>query len=136
MLHFLIADDHAIMRQAIIQIVKDDWPDAFCGEAGDGSELIEKAKDAPWDIIISDISMPVLSGLEALVALRKSIPDIPVLMTSIHGDNSYALKSLRSGAAGFIPKMLIQTELVKAVLTVLSGKKYLTSEQAIQLGSL
>ena len=136
MLHILIADDHAIMRQAVIQILKDDWPDAFCGEAGDGSELVEKAGDAPWDIIISDISMPVLSGLEALVLLKNTFPRIPVLMTSIHGDNSYALKALRSGAAGFIPKSIIQLELIKAVQTVLSGKKYLTREQAIQLGSL
>lgn len=136
MLHFLIADDHLVMRQAIIQIIRDDWPDALCGEATDGAELVGKAKDAPWDIIISDISMPVLSGLEALSLLKRSIPHIPVLMTSIHGDNSYALKALRSGAAGFIPKTVIQVELVKAVYTVLGGKKYLTSEQAIQLGGL
>ena len=136
MLHFLIADDHFVMRQAIIQIVRDDWPDAFCAEAADGSELIAKAMDAPWDIIISDISMPALSGIEALGILKKTIPLVPVLITSIHGENSYALKAIRSGAAGFIPKTLIQVELVKAVLTVLSGKKYLTSDQAIQLGNL
>jgi two-component system invasion response regulator UvrY len=136
MLHFLIADDHFAMRQAIIQIVRDDWPDAFCVEAADGSELIAKAMDAPWDIIISDISMPSLSGIEALALLKKIIPQVPVLITSIHGENSYALKAIRSGAAGFIPKTLIQVELVKAVLTVLSGKKYLTSDQAIQLGNL
>jgi len=136
MLHFLIADDHDVMRQAIIQIVKDDWPDAFCGEATDGSELVSKATDAPWDIIISDISMPLLSGIEALVRLKKIIPDIPVLLTSIHGEHSYALKAFRNGAAGFIPKPLIQVELAKAVVTVLGGKRYLTSDQAIQLGSL
>ena len=136
MLHFLIADDHFVMRQAIIQIIKDDWPEAFCAEAANGSELVSKATDAPWDIIISDISMPSLSGIEALARLKKIIPDTPVLLTSIHGETSYALKAFRSGAAGFIPKPLIQVELVKAVITVLGGKKYLTSEQAIQLGSL
>jgi two-component system invasion response regulator UvrY len=136
MLHFLIADDHMVMRQAIVQIIKDDWPDAFCMEAGDGPELVSKATLAPWDIIISDITMPLLSGLEALAQLKKVTPHIPVLLTSIHTENSYALKAFRSGAAGFIPKPLIQVELVKAVLTVLSGKKYLTAEQAIQLGNL
>jgi len=124
------------MRQAIIQIVKDDWPDAICSEAGDGEELVRKATNAPWDVIISDITMPVMSGMEALVILKASVPHIPVLLISIHEDNSYALKALRSGAAGFIPKARIQVELVKAVHTVLSGKKYLTTEQAIQLGSL
>ena len=136
MLYFLIADDHVVMRQAIIQIVKDDWPDAFCAEASDGAELVSKATDAPWDIIISDISMPSLSGMEALAALKKIIPDTPVLLTSIHVENSYALKALRSGAAGFIPKTTIQVELAKAVLIALDGKKYVTPEQAIQLGSL
>jgi two-component system, NarL family, invasion response regulator UvrY len=136
MLQFLVADDHMVMRHAIVQIIKDDWPDALCAEAGDGSELINKATDAPWDIIISDISMPLLSGLEALVMLKKITPDIPVLLTSIHVEDSYALKALRSGAAGFIPKPLIQVELAKAVLIVLSGKKYLTAEQAIALGGL
>lgn len=136
MLHFLIADDHFVMRQAIIQIVKDDWPDACCAEAADGSELVGKATDAPWDIIISDISMPVMTGIEALTELKRIIPDTPVLLTSIHGETGYALKAFRCGASGFIPKPMIQEELVKAVLTVLEGKKYLTSEQAIQLGSL
>ena len=136
MLHFLIADDHKIMRQAIVQVIKDDWPDALCVEATDGPELVDKATDAPWDIIISDISMPSLSGLEALAVLRDRIPHIPILLTSIHTEKSYALKALRSGAAGFIPKPLIQVELTKAVITVLSGKKYLTEEQAIQLGNL
>jgi DNA-binding NarL/FixJ family response regulator len=105
-------------------------------EAADGPELIDKATDAPWDIIISDISMPSLSGLEALAILRTRIPHIPILLTSIHTENSYALKALRSGAAGFIPKPLIQVELARAVITVLAGKKYLTAEQAIQIGNL
>lgn len=136
MFHFLIADDHLVMRQAIIQIIRDDWPDAFCGEAVDGSDLVAKAADAPWDIIISDLTMPSLSGIEALPLLKEVLPNTPILLTSIHGENIYALKAFRSGAAGFIPKTLIQTELVKAMTTVLSGKKYLTGEQAIQLGSL
>ena len=136
MLRFLITDDHAVMRQAIIQIVRDDWPDAFCAEASDGEELVTKATQAPWDIIISDITMPVMTGMEALAVLKENVPHIPVLLISIHEDKSYALKALRSGASGFIPKTQIQVELVKAVHTVLSGKKYLTSEQAIQLGNL
>jgi two-component system invasion response regulator UvrY len=136
MLRFLIADDHFVMRQAIIQIIKDDWPDACCEEANDGSELVRKAADAPCDVIISDISMPSLSGLEALPVLKQIVPHIPVLITSIHGETGYALKAFRSGAAGFIPKPLIQVELVKAIGIVLSGKKYLTSDQAIQLGNL
>ena len=74
--------------------------------------------------------------MEALTMLKKIIPDTPVLMTSIHAENSYALKALRYGAAGFIPKTMIQVELGKAVLIVLDGKKYVTPEQAIQLGSL
>src|SRR5579883_1285232 len=104
MLRFLITDDHAVMRQAIIQIIKDDWPDALCAEAGDGEELVGKATKDPWDVIISDITMPVMSGMEALALLKEIVPHIPVLMISIHEDNSYALKALRSGAAGFIPK--------------------------------
>ncbi|HWB92709.1 MAG TPA: response regulator transcription factor [Puia sp.] len=136
MFHFLIADDHLVMRQAIIQIIRDDWPDAIFGEAADGSELVSKAADAPWNVIISDITMPLLSGIEALPLLKKIAPDTPVLLTSINGETSYALKALRSGAAGFIPKTVIQVELVKAMLTVMSGKKYLTGEQAIQLGGL
>jgi two-component system, NarL family, invasion response regulator UvrY len=136
MLHFLIADDHMLIRQAVLQIIRDDWPEAVCEEVGDGLRLVERATQAKWDIVISDISMPRMNGLDALNAIREKVPQLPVLIISIHTETRYALKALRSGAAGFIPKTLIQQELVVAIRTALSGKKYMSQELAILLGTL
>ena len=136
MLHFLVADDHMLIRQAVLQIILDDWPEAVCEEVADGIHLVERATQDNWDIVISDISMPNMNGLDALHAIRQKAPHLPVLIISIHTETRYALKALRSGAAGFIPKTLIQQELALAIRTALTGKKYMSQELAILLGTL
>src|ERR1700754_3431613 len=112
---FLIADDHPMMRQAIVQIILDDWPEALCEEVADGDGLLLRGEEQPWHLVITDISMPGKNGLEAMETIRRKVPHLPVLIVSIHSENRYALKALRSGASGFIPKPRIQQELVKAI---------------------
>jgi two-component system invasion response regulator UvrY len=134
MLNILIADDHKIMRLAIIQIITDEWQDALCSEAADGAEFLTKAIQEKYDLVISDISMPVMNGLEAVTAIKKKLPGLPVIIISIHSENRYAINALKAGASGFIPKPHIQYELIKAMRIILSGKKYMTDELAIQIG--
>ena len=102
----------------------------------DAEELIKKTIQSAWDIIISDLSMPGRSGLEALQQIKQIKPRIPVLILSIHPEEQYALRVLKAGAAGYLSKDLAPDELVNAVNRVLLGKKYITVTIAEKLASV
>lgn len=133
MLKILIADDHEIVRRGLKQILLEEFPDAKIDEAGDIDTLISKAVSETWDIVISDLSMPGGGGLEALLKIRKQVPELPVLIISIYPEDLYALRVLKAGASGYLNKNAASDELVKAVKRILSGKKYVTNGLVNQL---
>ncbi len=135
-MRFLIADDHTIVRRGLRQILLEGFPDAEIEEVPDAEELIKKTVQSDWDIIISDLSMPGRSGLEALQQIKQIKPKIPVLILSIHPEEQYALRVLKAGAAGYLSKDLAPDELVNAVNRVLLGKKYITVSIAEKLASV
>ncbi|HYC29098.1 MAG TPA: response regulator transcription factor [Chitinophagaceae bacterium] len=124
-LRILIADDHEVIRQGLRQILREEFPQAIIEEAADGDVLLEKATAANWDIVISDISMPGMSGMQALKRILQVHPELPVLIISIHPEDQYAHSVLKAGAAGYLCKDAAITELVKAVKKILSGEKYI-----------
>ena len=127
---FLIADDHHIVRKGIRKILIEAYPEAWAEEALTGSELLRKASSRDWSLIITDITMPGISGLEALKELKKTAPKIPVLILSMHAPGEYAFRAIKSGAAGYLTKDSAAEELILAVQTILKGKRYITSEVA------
>jgi two-component system, NarL family, invasion response regulator UvrY len=120
----LIADDHEVIRRGLRQILREAYPFSLIGEAENGEELVQKAVSEPWDVIISDIAMPVMNGFEALKAIRQQRPHIPVLILSIPSEDQYTTRALKAGAAGYLSKDAATEELVKAVEQVLSGRNY------------
>lgn len=135
MLRILIADDHTVVRKGLRQILLDEFPGAYIEEVADGSELIKNVMIGKWDVVVSDLSMPGRSGLEALQQIKLSLPDLPVLILSIHPEEQYALRALKSGAAGYLSKDTAPDELVKAVQKVLLGKKYISQAIAEKLAN-
>ncbi|MFZ1530241.1 MAG: response regulator transcription factor [Ferruginibacter sp.] len=135
-MRILIADDHIIVRRGLRQILLEGFPDAEIEEVPDAEELIKKTIQADWDVVISDLSMPGRSGLEALQQIKQIKPKIPVLILSIHPEEQYALRVLKAGAAGYLSKDLAPDELVNAVNRVLLGKKYITATIAEKLASV
>jgi two-component system, NarL family, invasion response regulator UvrY len=135
MLRILIADDHTVVRKGLRQILLDEFPGAEIDEVADGGELIKKVMAAKWDVVVSDLSMPGRSGLEALQQIKISHPDLPVLILSIHPEEQYAIRALKSGAAGYLSKDTAPDELVKAVQKVLLGKKYISQAIAEKLAN-
>jgi two-component system invasion response regulator UvrY len=133
MLRILIADDHTIVRTGLKQILLEAFPGALIGEAGDAETLLKKVFTAEWDVVISDLSMPGKSGLEALSEIKQQQPKLPVLILSIHSEEQYALRVLKAGASGYLNKDLAADELVKAVNRVLLGRKYITAAVAEKL---
>ena len=133
MLRILIADDHTIVRRGLKQILTEEFSNAVIDEVPDAEELIKKVMSEKWDVVVSDLSMPGRSGLDALQQIKSSFPDLPVLILSIHPEEQYALRALKSGASGYLSKDAAPDELVKAVKKVLLGKKYISQSIAEKL---
>jgi Response regulator containing a CheY-like receiver domain and an HTH DNA-binding domain len=135
MIRILIADDHIIVRKGLRQILLEEFPSAQIREVSDAEEMIKKIVGGKWDVVISDISMPGRSGLDALHQIKESRPNLPVLILSIHPEDQYAIRVLKAGASGYLNKGLAAEELVKAVRKVLSGKKYISAAVADKLAA-
>jgi two-component system, NarL family, invasion response regulator UvrY len=135
MLRILIADDHTVVRKGLRQILLDHFREAFIEEVADAENLISKIMTAQWDVVISDINMPGRSGVDALKQIRVIFPDLPVLILSIHPEEHYAIRVLKSGASGYLSKDSASDELVNAVQKVLLGKKYFSPYVMEQLAN-
>ena len=135
MLKILIADDHTVVRKGLRQILLDEFPAAEIGEVADAEELIKIVMAHRWDVVVSDLSMPGRSGMDALQQIKHSHPNLPVLILSIHPEEQYAIRALKSGASGYLSKDAAPDELVKAVQRVLLGKKYISQSIAEKLAN-
>lgn len=133
MLRILIADDHAIVRKGIIHLLLEKYPTAIIGEVSDAEDLIAKVMEQEWDVVISDMSMPGRSGLDALEQIKEISPQLPVLIMSMYPEDHYALRILKIGGAGFLGKETIHDDLIKAVETVRGGRKFITPSIAEKL---
>ena len=135
MIRALIADDHAVVREGIRRILEQAKDISVAGEAADGRELLALAAKGRWDILIMDLSMPGLSGLEALQEVRRLRANLPILILSMYAEDQYAVRALAAGASGYINKSSPPDELVKAIRTIVSGRRYISPEVAECLAS-
>jgi DNA-binding NarL/FixJ family response regulator len=135
MLRILIADDHAIVRRGLKDILLDAFPTAAIAEVCDAEELVQKVIKEQYDIVITDLSMPGRSGLEALQQIKAYDAKLPVLVLSVYPEEQYGVRVLKAGAAGYLNKDMAPEELVTAINRVLSGKKYITPVVAEKLAS-
>ena len=132
-IHVLIADDHAIVRQGLKQILSETEDLLVTGEADDGAEALNLARQQPWDVFLLDVSMPNRNGIDTLKQLKKEFPRLPVLILSMHPEEQYAVRALKAGASGYLTKQSAPELLVTAIRQVASGKKYLSPAVAQQL---
>ncbi len=128
MLRILIADDHAVVRKGLMQILTDAFNEIYIEEVADAEQMIHSVMNSKWDIVISDIHMPGRSGLDALKQIRHVYPNLPILILSLHPEDHYAIRVLKAGASGYLCKDSATDELVTAVQRILSGKKYFSSD--------
>lgn len=135
----LIADDHAIVRKGLIQLVKSLSQVSEIDEAENGYEVIEKYNNKSFDLVILDLSMPKKNGLDTLKELKAIDSKVRVLILSVYAEEQYAIRSFNSGASGYITKNTAPTELLNAIEQVLNGKKYISptlAEKLINLKSI
>ncbi len=131
----LIADDHAIVREGLKQILADTKDITVAGHAENGNEAIKLSREDLCDVLLLDISMPDRSGIEVLKQVKKESPQIAVLMLSMHREDQYAIRSLKAGASGYLNKQSAPAELVNAIRQVASGRKYISAALAQELAN-
>ncbi len=135
MTRVLIADDHAIFREGLRQILEDAADLEVVEEASRGQEVLDKIEKNEYDLILLDIAMPGLSGLDTLKLIKGRKPKMKVLVLSMYPEEQYAVRAIKAGASGYITKAGASEELLGAIRKVLSGGKYITSSVADKLFS-
>ncbi len=134
-MRILLADDHAVVRHGLKQILADEFERATFGEARNAQEALNLVWKEPWDVAVLDITMPGRSGLEVLREIKKSRPKLPVLVLSMHPENQFAVRVLKRGASGYMTKESAPGELVGAIKKVLEGGRYVSPSLAEKLAT-
>jgi two-component system invasion response regulator UvrY len=131
----LLADDHAVVRHGLKQILADEFKRASFGEARNAHEALDLIWKENWDVVVLDVTMPGRSGLEVLREIKKSKPRLPVLVLSMHPENQFAVRVLKRGASGYMTKESAPAELVGAIKKVLAGGRYVSTSLAEKLAN-
>ncbi len=125
-LRVLIVDDHTIVRQGLRKLLESEGDIEIVGEAADGRDAVAKAADLAPSVVLLDISMPGLNGLEAIRQIMKRSPKTRVLVLSMHKNEAYVLQALRHGASGYVLKESASEEIVTALRALGRGESYLS----------
>jgi DNA-binding NarL/FixJ family response regulator len=131
--NILIADDHAVVRRGLTQVLADECAGAIVGEAATGQEAVDAVRRQAWDTVLLDINLPDKNGLEVLKEIKAVRPDLPVLILSHHAEEQYAARAYKSGAAGYLTKDSAPEELSLAIRKVLAGGRYVSPSFAEQI---
>ncbi len=127
MIRILIVDDHAILRAGLRDMITDQPELEVVGEAGSAEEASGQIRQGlNVDLVLLDISLPGQSGLDFLRAIKSERPELQILVLSMHSERNFAVRVMRAGASGYVPKMAVPDELMKAIRTVGAGRKYIT----------
>ncbi len=130
MIKVLLADDHGIVRAGLRRIVEDSADMEVVAEAADGKEAIRQARKQALDVVVVDISMPGMDGLEVISQLRVYNPQLPIIVLTMHEEEQYVVRAIEAGAMGYITKRSAPEQLVEAIRKVHTGGRYLTDEAA------
>jgi DNA-binding NarL/FixJ family response regulator len=122
----LIADDHAILRRGLKEILVRELKEVVCGEAEDTQQALDLVRKQEWDLVILDVSMPGRSGLDVIRELKPLQPKLPILVLSMHPEDQYGKRVLKAGASGYMNKESAPEELIKAIRKVLAGGRYVS----------
>ncbi len=132
-MRILIVDDHAVVRQGIKQIITDMDNPVEVGEAGNGSDAVRLLREGEWDMVLLDINLPGKNGIEVLKQIKSEWKKLPVLMLSMYSEDQYAMRAIRSGAAGYMTKETAPDELLNAIGKVTRGGRYISAAVAEKL---
>lgn len=133
MIRVLVADDRAIVREGLKQILARSGDLTVAGEAANGNDVLSMVRTQAWDVLVTDMSMPGRSGVELIKAVKEIRPNLPVLVLSMHGEEQYAVRTIRAGAPGYINKESASEQLVTAIRKVAAGGVHVSPAVAAAL---
>lgn len=133
MTRVILCDDHAVVRRGLREILEESAGVEVRAEASSGAELLQQLRQQACDLLILDLTMPGMSGLEVLKEVRKEWPKLPVLVLSFHSEDQYAVRVLKAGAAGYLTKESAPEQLLQALKKIMAGGKYITPALAERL---
>lgn len=136
MIKILVADDHALLRKALIQLIKDEFPEAEIKEAENGQVALDILRKEKFSIAILDMTMPERDGMDVLKQLPAHNITTPVLVLSMHPEELYAQRILRAGGSGYLSKDCNPEELISAIQTILKGEHYISRSFAGKLATI
>src|SRR5271169_2901894 len=125
-LKIVLADDHQVVRQGLKALLEQKGF-AVVGEAADGLEAVRMAKEQHPDVVVLDLAMPLLNGVDAARQIRKDLPGTKAILLTMHTDEQYVLDAIRAGISGYVLKSEAATDLVKAIMDVNKGLTHLSS---------
>ena len=123
-LRSLIGDDHTLMRQGLRKILEDRPGWEIVAEAGDGRAAVREATATKPDVVVLDIGMPILNGIEATAQLTRKLPTVAVWLLSMHADEAYVTQAVRAGARGYLLKDSAAADLIGAIVAIAAGKSF------------
>jgi DNA-binding NarL/FixJ family response regulator len=129
-LRILLAEDHAVVRQGVRQLLLDRGVASDVAEAQTGAEALTEAVKHAYDVVLLDISLPDLNGVEVLKRLKRKVPRVPVLMFSMYREDQYAVRALKAGASGYLSKTVNAAQMIGAIQQVAAGRKYVSPAMA------
>lgn len=129
----LLADDHAMFREGLKQVLSHITDLAVAGEAGNAEQILDKIQKTEFDVVILDISMPGRDGIDVLKQLKQMKPGLHFLVLSMYPEDQYAFRAIKAGASGYLTKNVASDELIEAIRRIASGRKYISADVAEQL---
>lgn len=135
MIKVLLADDHALLRGSLKQLLDETGFVQVLAQAGEYSEIVKAMAAHPIDLVVLDISMPGKNGVDIAKNLKEKYPTLKILMLSMHPEDQYAVRCLKAGASGYLTKNTAPEKLVEAIQMIAAGRKYITPELAESLAS-
>ena len=133
MIRLVLADDHAILREGLRQLLAAAGDMDVVGEARDGHEVMQRVRELDFDVLLLDMSMPGKSGIELIKQVRTEKPRLRILVLSMHEEHQYAVRAIRGGASGYLTKEGASRQLVEAIRKVAAGGAFISAEVAQQL---
>lgn len=127
MTRVLLVDDHPVIRQGVRRILKAAFGELTVGEADTGEQALERFDAEPWDLVVLDLSLPGMNGLDVIRQMRRIRPDARIIVMSVHPPQHFAHRALSVGAAGYLEKRAAPEEMLRAVGEVLAGRQYVSS---------
>jgi len=133
MIRVMLADDHNIVREGLRRIIEESGDIQVIAEAEDGRQAIERIRSSVPDVVVVDISMPGIDGLELISLISTELPELPILVLTMHEEEQYVVRAISTGARGYVTKRSASEELVAAIRKVHAGGRYLTESAAESL---